>query len=229
MSTGTFSIGFHPEFDSSPESGNDSSSTSPLSFIPSGLERRFVYRGTTGRTSIPPKVRELYVDIPDTVGVIRPKGYEGLELKPGSGSTEEPHSNDSDADAGITFFPASTSDGSATTIRLRYRVQPTSVQTLVLSYASKAAAGLFAPFIAVMFFTRDEKASAKKRTLVMWILGVSELGILAALIYFAFKVQGESAGAAVGDWTIVFVSAIGTAIPLWMKREPSDQPLAVKV
>ena len=80
-------------------------SDSPLSFVVSGVERRFVYRGSADRADISLEARNIYNQFLDEIAVARPLHYDGLEVKPGTGKTEEPDPVDHNAFA--TFFSPS--------------------------------------------------------------------------------------------------------------------------
>jgi hypothetical protein len=226
-SLGVSVVDLQPDFDTSPDSDNDRLSDSPLSFVVSGVERRFVYRGSTDRADISQEAKNIYNQLPDEIAVARPLHYDGLEVKPGTGKTEEPDPVDHNAFA--TFFSPNGADGKPSIIMLRYRVPATPFQTLLVSYGSKIVAGLAAPFIALLFLPRNENLKPPTRRIFLWAVGVIQVVLLIAFAYVAWKTPGESTTAAIGDWVVVVVAAVGVGVPLWMKKEKPAGDLVIKV
>jgi hypothetical protein len=205
----------------------DRLSDSPLSFVVSGVERRFVYRGSADRADISLEARNIYNQFPDKIAVARPLHCDGLEVKPGTGKTEEPDPVDHNAFA--TFFSPSGPDGKPAIIMLRYRVPATPAQTLLISYGSKIVAGLAAPFLALLFLPRSENLKPGTRKIFLWAVGMIQAGLLIGFGYAAWKAPGDSTTAAIGDWVLVVVAAAGAGVPLWMKKEKPAGDLVIEV
>jgi len=226
-SPGVSVVSLEPEFDTSSDSDNDRLSNSPLSFVINGVERRFVYRGSTERSDISQEARAIYSQSPDEIAVARPPNYDGLEIRPGTGKTEEPDSLSHNSFA--TFFPATSADGRPTTITLRYRVPSTPFQTLFVSYASKIFAGFAAPFIALVFLPRSENLKPRTRRIFLLVVGIIQVALLIGFVYAAWKTRGDATATAIWDWIVVVVVAIGAGVPLWMKKEKPANDLVIKI
>jgi hypothetical protein len=226
-SLGVSVVNLTPEFDTNPDSNNDRLSDSPLSFVVSGVERRFVYRSSTGRGDISQEAKDIYNQFPDEIAVARPLHYDGLEVKPATGKTEEPDPVDHNSFA--TFFSPNGPDGKPAIITLRYRVPATPLQTLLVTYASKIFAGFAAPFIALTFLPRSENLKPLTRRIILWAVGVIQAVLLIGFAYAAWKTPGDTTTAAIGDWIVVAVVAVGAAVPLWIKKEKPVGDLVIKV
>jgi hypothetical protein len=224
---GTFAMSLSPVFDTAEGALDEGGSTSALAFVRLGLERRFLYRN---RPMTGPQPDHPITDRPDLVkidaiGVARPEHVTGIELK--NGRTEKPDAFvDNET---VRFYPAADEKGEGSTVEVRYQLPPTKFQTLVLAYISKLAAAFAGPFVAIVFFTVKENVRPRTRRYVLLVLVVVQLLIFGWLTYTAWSTRTESAATAVLDWVVVAITAFGSALPLWLKRERPDQQLAVRV
>jgi thiol:disulfide interchange protein len=103
------------------------------------------------------------------------------------------------------------------------------VQALIVSYASKIAAGLAAPLIAIIFLPKSENLRPRSRRLILWLVSLIQISLLFAFAYLAWRVPGESTTTAISDWIVALVAGLGAAVPLWIKREKSPGDLVIKV
>jgi 4-amino-4-deoxy-L-arabinose transferase-like glycosyltransferase len=120
------------------------------------------------------------------------------------------------------------SKGSPNKIEVRYELPPTPFQTLILSYISKVAGAFAAPFVVILFLSVKESVRPKTRRIALWVFGMIQVAVILWLAYTAWSTRNQLATNAVADWTIVALTAVASAVPLWIKREQPAQQLPVK-
>jgi hypothetical protein len=224
-SSGIHGIGFDPVFSEQlPLDEQQLSSTLTLQRL--GLERRFIYSHhiSSNAKSFPLEVQGIDDQGLDAIGVIRPDNAIGLELR--NGRTEDPEAFASNGHA--RFYMAIDSKGSPNKIEVRYELPPTPFQTLILSYISKVAGAFAAPFVVILFLSVKESVRPKTRRIALWVFGMIQVAVILWLAYTAWSTRNQLATNAVADWTIVALTAVASAVPLWIKREQPAQQLPVK-
>jgi len=224
-SPGVYGIGIEPVFESSPDYLEDRRATSQsLVFLRLGLERRFIYRHRLPSDAVTyAQASRIETQPLDAVGIARPANAIGLELS--NGRTEDPPAVFENGRA--RFYPVLDANGSPYKIEIRYQVPPTSTQALVLTYLSKLAGALAAPFIAILFFTLQDNVRPRIRKIVLWSLFTLQVLLLCGFGFVAIQTRSEAATSAIGDWIVVIVTALGAALPLWLRR-PKPTQFAVR-
>jgi putative effector of murein hydrolase len=113
-------------------------------------------------------------------------------------------------------------------IELRYEVTPTPLLTLLLSNLAKLAGALFAPVVAIVYFTVNENIRPRTKRIILLLLFFLQLSIAVVLAYLAWRVRGQAASDAIADWLIALVTAVASGLPLWLKREQTKGQLPLR-
>jgi hypothetical protein len=218
---GQFQVDFTPQVDTDPKSNDDQQSDAPISFITDGLERRFTFRSSTGRPDIPALAKANFKDEIDEIAILRPRGYEGIEVRPNTNKISSPDALAWTTDA--SFFAPRGDDGQPVTVRLHYRVPATQGQALLGVYASKFLIAVVAPLLGVIFIPGADNARPKLRLILIGVLFVIQGALAYGAIHGASFAAGSSVTNVYLDWCLAVFSAAGALFPAWIKSSKAPK------
>ena len=218
---GQFQIDFTPQVDTDPKSNDDQQSDAPISLISDGLERRFTFRSSTDRPDIPALAKTTFKDEIDEIAILRPQGYEGIEVRPNTNKISSPDAVAWTTDA--SFFAPRGYDGQPVTVRLRYRVPATQGQALLGVYASKFLIAVVAPLLGVIFIPAADNSRPKLRLALIGVLFVIQGALAYGAIHGASFAAGNSVTNVYLDWSLAVFSAAGALFPAWIKSKKAPK------
>lgn len=191
-----------------------------LYFMNSGLKRRFVYQW--------PQLKNLNTDSWKKLGVIPKNPIDSVLIKlPKEAEIFERGASslapvvERDAPTGkIKVYPHTKPNSVALSpIDITYQVPPTKLQNQIFEYTLKLFGALVVPLVSLFLLTSD-KVKARRTRLGVLIVGIIlEVGILAGLLLWAFKVQSVAGLGAILDVGLVVIGAVLTVLLAFVKGE----------
>jgi hypothetical protein len=182
-----------------------------LYLMESGLKRRFVYKLDAGLTvSRDSTLNRLSVESADTVAVRLPVGAEVFESHKGAAVAIRNLSLKSGA---VRHYKASSPTPSAgENVDIVYQLQPTKLQNVLFEYGLKLFGAFLVPLLGVVLLTSAEVKQRKHlRRLILWIGAFVETALLAALLWWAFKIQSVTGLGALLEIGVAVSGVLATA------------------
>lgn len=153
-----------------------------------GLERRFllINNPTKRKSKTKPVLPVPSIEI-GGYGVALPDKSEGREIRNSLTSIPQPN----EIAGKVKFFSAASVATEKNTLELRYRVQPTSKQKIIVVYGLKLIILIIVPFFTLLLLPQKDTAHPKVRSVGIWSGIIIQVILIPLVVYVAWKVGAE--------------------------------------